>query len=99
MSAPSGHRAAARSSDIKSGPVLMKPFASSATHPFSHALFASAPLRGRSGRQGDPGESRFFLSAEDDLIRLFAGERIYKILDKLGPGTTTARSTRSRPRC
>jgi preprotein translocase subunit SecA len=42
-------------------------------------------LRGRSGRQGDPGESRFFLSAEDDLIRLFAGDRIYKILDKLGP--------------
>jgi preprotein translocase subunit SecA len=42
-------------------------------------------LRGRSGRQGDPGESRFFLSAEDDVIRLFAGERIYKILDRLGP--------------
>jgi preprotein translocase subunit SecA len=42
-------------------------------------------LRGRSGRQGDPGASRFFLSAEDDLIRLFAGERIYKILDRLGP--------------
>jgi preprotein translocase subunit SecA len=42
-------------------------------------------LRGRSGRQGDPGESRFFLSAEDELIRLFAGERIYKILDRLGP--------------
>src|SRR5579871_798635 len=41
-------------------------------------------LRGRSGRQGDPGETRFFLSAEDDLIRLFAGDRIYKILDKLG---------------
>jgi preprotein translocase subunit SecA len=41
-------------------------------------------LRGRSGRQGDPGESRFFLSAEDDLVRLFAGERIYKILDRLG---------------
>ena len=41
-------------------------------------------LRGRSGRQGDPGESRFFLSAEDDLIRLFAGNRIYSILDKLG---------------
>src|SRR5579875_3519428 len=41
-------------------------------------------LRGRSGRQGDPGESRFFLSAEDDLIRLFAGDRIYKILDRLG---------------
>ena len=41
-------------------------------------------LRGRAGRQGDPGESRFFLSAEDDVVRLFAGERIYKILDKLG---------------
>ena len=44
-------------------------------------------LRGRSGRQGDPGESRFFLSAEDDLVRLFAGDRIYKILDRLGPVT------------
>ena len=43
-------------------------------------------LRGRSGRQGDPGRSRFFLSAEDDLIRIFAGDRIYKILDRLGPG-------------
>jgi preprotein translocase subunit SecA len=38
-------------------------------------------LRGRSGRQGDPGESRFYLSAEDDLVRLFAGDRIYRILD------------------
>jgi len=42
-------------------------------------------LRGRSGRQGDGGESRFYLSAEDELIRLFAGDRIYKILDRLGP--------------
>jgi preprotein translocase subunit SecA len=41
-------------------------------------------LRGRSGRQGDPGETRFFLSAQDDLVRLFAGDRIYKILDRLG---------------
>jgi preprotein translocase subunit SecA len=39
-------------------------------------------LRGRSGRQGDPGESRFFLSAEDDVIRLFSGDRIYKALDR-----------------
>src|SRR3954470_409954 len=38
-------------------------------------------LRGRSGLQGDPGQSRFYLSAEDDLVRLFAGDRIYKILD------------------
>ena len=42
-------------------------------------------LRGRAGRQGDPGESRFFLSAEDDVIRLFSGDRIFKILDRLGP--------------
>ena len=42
-------------------------------------------LRGRSGRQGDPGETRFYLSAEDEVVRLFAGDRIYKILDKLGP--------------
>jgi preprotein translocase subunit SecA len=39
-------------------------------------------LRGRSGRQGDPGESRFYLSGQDDLVRLFAGDRIYKIMDK-----------------
>ncbi|MEZ5099384.1 MAG: preprotein translocase subunit SecA [Thermoleophilia bacterium] len=39
-------------------------------------------LRGRSGRQGDPGETRFYLSAEDDLVRLFAGDRIYKIIDR-----------------
>ena len=41
-------------------------------------------LRGRSGRQGDPGESRFFLSGEDELVRLFAGNRIYGILDRFG---------------
>ena len=38
-------------------------------------------LRGRAGRQGDPGTSRFFLSAEDELIRLFAGDRFFVILD------------------
>ena len=41
-------------------------------------------LRGRSGRQGDPGASRFFLSLEDDLLRLFASERISGMMDKLG---------------
>jgi preprotein translocase subunit SecA len=40
-------------------------------------------LRGRSGRQGDPGESRFYLSLEDDLMRLFASDRIGKIMDRL----------------
>ncbi len=41
-------------------------------------------LRGRSGRQGDPGESRFYLSLEDDLMRLFASDNVAKIMDKLG---------------
>ena len=41
-------------------------------------------LRGRSGRQGDPGESRFYLSLEDDLMRLFGSERILGIIDRLG---------------
>jgi preprotein translocase subunit SecA len=39
-------------------------------------------LRGRSGRQGDPGESRFYLSGQDDLVRLFAGDRIYSIMER-----------------
>ena len=41
-------------------------------------------LRGRSGRQGDPGSSRFFLALEDDLMRIFGGERITGIMEKLG---------------
>ena len=41
-------------------------------------------LRGRSGRQGDPGESRFYLSLEDDLMRLFSSDRIMGMMDSLG---------------
>ena len=41
-------------------------------------------LRGRSGRQGDPGSSRFFMSLEDDLMRLFATDRVARVMDKLG---------------
>ena len=41
-------------------------------------------LRGRAGRQGDPGESRFFLSLEDDLMRLFGSERIMTLVERLG---------------
>ena len=41
-------------------------------------------LRGRSGRQGDPGESRFYLSLEDDLMRLFSSERVMGMMDRLG---------------
>lgn len=40
-------------------------------------------LRGRAGRQGDPGESRFFLSLEDDLLRLFGGDRVTRIMDTI----------------
>jgi preprotein translocase subunit SecA len=39
-------------------------------------------LRGRSGRQGDPGETRFYLSGQDDLVRLFAGDRIHNIMQR-----------------
>src|SRR5262249_37158156 len=39
-------------------------------------------LRGRSGRQGDPGETRFYLSGQDDLVRLFAGDRLYNIMER-----------------
>jgi preprotein translocase subunit SecA len=41
-------------------------------------------LRGRAGRQGDPGSSQFYVSLEDDLMRLFGSERISKVMDKLG---------------
>ena len=41
-------------------------------------------LRGRSGRQGDPGSSRYYLSLEDDLLRIFGGEKIHFIMEKLG---------------
>ena len=41
-------------------------------------------LRGRSGRQGDPGESRFYLSLEDELMRLFGAEKVMKLVDKMG---------------
>ena len=41
-------------------------------------------LRGRSGRQGDPGSTQFFLSLEDDLMRIFGSDSISKIMDKLG---------------
>ena len=45
-------------------------------------------LRGRSGRQGDPGSSRYFVSFEDDLMRLFANERVVGMLDRLGMDDT-----------
>jgi preprotein translocase subunit SecA len=43
-------------------------------------------LRGRSGRQGDPGSSQFFVSTEDELVRIFAGERLKNLMERLGVG-------------
>jgi len=47
-------------------------------------IISSEGARGRSGRQGDPGSSRFYLALEDDLLRIFGGERITGIMEKLG---------------
>lgn len=47
-------------------------------------------LRGRSGRQGDPGESRFYISLEDDLMRLFGSERMMKVAETVGLGEDEA---------
>ena len=55
-------------------------------------------LRGRSGRQGDPGESRFYIALDDDLIRLFGGDRISSIMDKLGMEKASLSTIRCSPR-
>jgi len=47
-------------------------------------------LRGRSGRQGDPGSSQFFVSTEDELVRVFAGDRLKNIMERLGVGEDEA---------
>jgi preprotein translocase subunit SecA len=47
-------------------------------------------LRGRGGRQGDPGETQFYVSTEDDLMRIFQGERIASLMDRLGVGEDVA---------
>ena len=44
---------------------------------------ANNQLRGRSGRQGDPGKSQFYVSTDDDLMRIYGGERIASIMDRL----------------
>lgn len=52
-------------------------------------------LRGRGGRQGDPGETQFYVSTEDDLIRIFQGERIASLMDRLGVDDDTPIRTRA----
>src|SRR5262249_26116231 len=51
-------------------------------------------LRGRAGRQGDPGASRFFLSLQDDLVRILAGEWVKNVLTRLGMGDGEAIESR-----
>jgi preprotein translocase subunit SecA len=76
---------AGRGTDIKLGPGVVDSgglqIMSSERH---EARRIDRQLRGRSGRQGDPGASRFYLSLEDDLMRLFGSERIAGVMDKLG---------------
>lgn len=76
---------AGRGTDIKLGPGI-------ADHGGLHIIGTERhearridrQLRGRSGRQGDPGSSKFFLSLEDDLMRLFGSERISRVMERLG---------------
>jgi preprotein translocase subunit SecA len=51
-------------------------------------------LRGRAGRQGDPGESRFYLSLEDDLMRIFAGDRVKNLMERWACRRASRSSTR-----
>ena len=76
---------AGRGTDIKLGPVVPE---LGGLHILGTSRHESRridnQLRGRSGRQGDPGSSRFYLSLEDDLLRIFGSDRISGLLDKLG---------------
>lgn len=76
---------AGRGTDIKLGPGIDKLGGLHIIGTERHeARRIDRQLRGRSGRQGDPGSSKFFLSLEDDLMRLFGSERISRVMEKLG---------------
>jgi preprotein translocase subunit SecA len=76
---------AGRGTDIKLGPGVVELGGLHIMGTERHeARRIDRQLRGRAGRQGDPGSSRFYLSLEDDLMRLFGSERIATIMDKLG---------------
>ncbi len=76
---------AGRGTDIKLGPGIANQGGLHIIGTERHeARRIDRQLRGRSGRQGDPGSSKFFLSLEDDLMRLFGSERISRIMEKLG---------------
>ncbi len=76
---------AGRGTDIKLGPGVVESGGLQILGTERHeARRIDRQLRGRSGRQGDPGASRFFLSLEDDLMRLFGSDRIAGIMDRMG---------------
>lgn len=91
--ARAGHRGAVtiatnmagRGTDIKLGPGVVELGGLHIIGTERHeARRIDRQLRGRSGRQGDPGSSRFYLSLEDDLLRIFGSERIASIMDRIG---------------
>jgi preprotein translocase subunit SecA len=76
---------AGRGTDIKLGPGIKEKGGLAIIGTERHdSRRVDRQLRGRSGRQGDPGSSQFFVSLEDDLMRLFGSERISKIMDRIG---------------
>jgi preprotein translocase subunit SecA len=76
---------AGRGTDIKLGPGVREAGGLAIIGTERHeSRRVDRQLRGRSGRQGDPGSSQFFVSLEDDLMRMFGSERIAKIMDRLG---------------
>jgi preprotein translocase subunit SecA len=76
---------AGRGTDIKLGPGVVELGGLHIIGTERHeARRIDRQLRGRAGRQGDPGSSRFYLSLEDDLLRIFGSERIASIMDKIG---------------
>jgi preprotein translocase subunit SecA len=76
---------AGRGTDIKLGPGVVEAGGLFVLGTERHeARRVDNQLRGRSGRQGDPGASQFVISLEDDLLRIFGGERIHRLMDRLG---------------
>ena len=76
---------AGRGTDIKLGPGVKQAGGLAIIGTERHeSRRVDRQLRGRSGRQGDPGSSQFFVSLEDDLMRMFGSERIAKIMDRMG---------------
>jgi preprotein translocase subunit SecA len=76
---------AGRGTDIKLGPGVVEKGGLFVLGTERHeARRVDNQLRGRSGRQGDPGVSQFVISLEDDLLRIFGGDRIHRLMDRLG---------------